>query len=415
MMLTEILKQEQKEKAVQIQNSRTHAIRERNVVFKGARVFDNGKIGHASGMGEVNDSRLIESATVACKESGIAFKYPLPTPTQQIFDGRELAGSYCDPVGFAEALLNEVRTRHPNFNLTGSVESQDERRVLSTSAGTQLESVSNTFAIGFAFKHNDSRGIIDGLWEWRGNFADLDAAINGISEVLEAYEHPAPALTKDSYPIAFLNLNDPYLLSRKFRTDLTASTYFRGGSIFSGKMGEKVLSERFSLQDVSQDPRRGIYRPFDDEGVIRANDLTLIDHGRLSAVISDRRTASEFGCPLTGNGFRFQHSMFGAPSPTFKQFRVAPTARTLNEVVQGRDTIIASMPMGGDYTASGEFSSPIQLAFLMRDGKLMGRLPELSVSSHIEKMFGEKYVGTAAHGFSPVAPEIVVMEMDIRF
>ena len=53
--------------------------------------------------------------------------------------------------------------------------------------------------------------------------------------------------------------------------------------------------------------------------------------------------------------------------------------------------IIAS---GGDVTPEGRYASPVQMAYLMEDGKLAGRLPNLNISGEFFDIFGKDYVGS---------------------
>ena len=49
---------------------------------------------------------------------------------------------------------------------------------------------------------------------------------------------------------------------------------------------------------------------------------------------------------------------------------------------------------GGDATPDGHFATPVQMAYLMEGGKLVGRLPDLSISGDFFDMFGKDYIGT---------------------
>ena len=49
---------------------------------------------------------------------------------------------------------------------------------------------------------------------------------------------------------------------------------------------------------------------------------------------------------------------------------------------------------GGDTTPDGHFATPVQLAFLLEDGKLVGRLPEISIGGNFFDMLGKDYIGT---------------------
>ena len=45
-------------------------------------------------------------------------------------------------------------------------------------------------------------------------------------------------------------------------------------------------------------------------------------------------------------------------------------------------------------TPEGHFATPVQMAYLLEDGRIKGRLPELNISGDFFDMLGKDYVGT---------------------
>ena len=50
-------------------------------------------------------------------------------------------------------------------------------------------------------------------------------------------------------------------------------------------------------------------------------------------------------------------------------------------------------------TPSGDVAMPALVAYLVEDGKLVGRLPEFTVTANLFDIFGDGYIGTTEHGF----------------
>jgi predicted Zn-dependent protease len=119
-------------------------------------------------------------------------------------------------------------------------------------------------------------------------------------------------------------------------------------SFASGKVGEKVFDERFSLAEDSLDPR-GLPKAFDFEGTPKQR-VELVENGVLSGVLWDRRTAREAGGghETTGN----------APPASARQWGPLPFA----------------LSIGG-----GEAGSTEELAELVGDGIYITRLHYLSI------------------------------------
>lgn len=59
------------------------------------------------------------------------------------------------------------------------------------------------------------------------------------------------------------------------------------------------------------------------------------------------------------------------------------------------------MASGGDATPDGHFATPVQMAYLMEDGELVGRLPDLNVSGSFYDMLGKDYLGAVLAGLKP--------------
>ena len=64
--------------------------------------------------------------------------------------------------------------------------------------------------------------------------------------------------------------------------------------------------------------------------------------------------------------------------------------------IEGVNPLIAS---GGDWTDAGDYATPVQCAYLYRDGKLVGRLPEFNLAVKLNDLFGKDFVGVSADRF----------------
>ncbi|MCC6872345.1 MAG: hypothetical protein IT351_08205, partial [Candidatus Fermentibacter sp.] len=70
---------------------------------------------------------------------------------------------------------------------------------------------------------------------------------------------------------------------------------------------------------------------------------------------------------------------------------------------------------GGDFTPEGAFATPVQLAMLHDGTRFVGRLPELRISSHLFRMFGDDWMGQSADDISAFSDSpSMVMRMDVE-
>ena len=185
--------------------------------------------------------------------------------------------------------------------------------------------------------------------------------------------------------------------------------YASGASLVSGKMGEKLFSDKLTLS-MDRNPATcpGVSF-FDAEGYIAPDyRAPLIDHGVLSGMAVSKNTAAHFGLPVSGAA---DAAYDGVPGYGLTGLYAAPTADSLAQLVPGK-AIFVGMVSGGDTTPDGHFATPVQLAYLMENGRLVGRLPELTVSGDFFSLLGENYLG-AAPGGAMESPVLCAMKMKV--
>ena len=70
--------------------------------------------------------------------------------------------------------------------------------------------------------------------------------------------------------------------------------------------------------------------------------------------------------------------------------------------------------MGGEFTDKGDYSTPLQLSYLLQKGEIIGRLPQITVRTSINEMFNHGLVEIASDGFhkNSIQPSLFT-EMDV--
>ncbi|HSP13249.1 MAG TPA: metallopeptidase TldD-related protein [Thermoanaerobaculia bacterium] len=159
-----------------------------------------------------------------------------------------------------------------------------------------------------------------------------------------------------------------------------------GSSFFVGNIGKRVLSERFTLVDDSLD-ESFLPFPFDLEGLPRRR-VTLIEHGVPRTPVVDKTYADRLSIPPTANAWHL-----GAPEHgTAFHMAVAPGNAT-------RDELIASTKRGLWVTRFNYVNGLLEPksalmtgttrdgTFLIRDGKVAARLPNLRWTQSMVEAF----------------------------
>jgi len=104
----------------------------------------------------------------------------------------------------------------------------------------------------------------------------------------------------------------------------------------------------------------------------------------------------------------------GSPTRDLPRLHVASTGKTMKELLDGQKGILVWIASGGDFTPDGHFATPVQLAFLFDGERLVGRLPELSVSSHLNDMLGQDLIGVSSDSLTTLDKlDVIAMQMKV--
>ncbi len=150
---------------------------------------------------------------------------------------------------------------------------------------------------------------------------------------------------------------------------LEADAICRGTSMFAGKVGTKVASDRVSVLDTGSLPDlRGSYN-YDDEGQPPQRNV-LIEGGVLRGFMNDRTTARQLGVACTGNGRRQSYRF--PPIPRMSNTFLAEGTDTVDEIIRSTGRGLFARALGGGEvdTTTGNFTFGILEAYRIEDGKV---------------------------------------------
>ncbi len=163
---------------------------------------------------------------------------------------------------------------------------------------------------------------------------------------------------------------------------LNGKEVYKGTSPIKDKVDEKLFDEKITLvDDGTMDGCFGS-TPYDDEGVPRSHNV-LIENGVLKSFIYDLKTAAQAGTQSTGNAVR---SLFTQPDVSFGNVILQPGRTPLRDIIASIDEGIlveSLLGLGMGNTISGAFSNPLDLAFKIEKGEVVGRVKDLSIAGNI--------------------------------
>ncbi len=386
-MKYEKIVQKQESFSIMIRNTEVSGVKNTRDTKTGMRVYDGGKLGIAGAIGPADEDELKRTAEQALNT---AVEYPFePTGDREEswkhanekFQNEELLDKTHD-------LLSELKIRHSEFDFSHSIARHKNEIQMTNDAGLSLTYIDDFIASILFFKQKTSLNILDG-YIFLVNRSFHEKEILRLSDIFcSGYLSECPLKAAKKHCVVFLTgaLSDFSF----FAEHLNGLNVGMKTSSLSGKMGEQVFNEKFTLFQT-KDPAFAYSQFFDSEGTVNPGyEFALIQKGVFNAPFSDKRTSEKFSLVNTGAA----NSQFdGAPILASPNFRAKPTVKTLKELVGGENAILVYILSGGDFTPEGNFGSPVQLAFLLEDGKIKGRLPQLQIKSNAFDMFGKDFLG----------------------
>lgn len=149
---------------------------------------------------------------------------------------------------------------------------------------------------------------------------------------------------------------------------LEADTIARGIGAFTGKVGQKVAAECFTMVDDGTLPNfRGTIN-FDDEGTPAQRNV-LIEKGVLKGYMTDILSAKQLDLPRTGNGRRESFRNLPIPRMT-NTFIEAGTEKPEDILASTKKGIYVQSLSGGSVNSvTGMFNFTCREAYLIENGK----------------------------------------------
>ena len=246
-------------------------------------------------------------------------------------------------------------------------------------------------------------------------FAAVDAdAVGRRSAELAIGKLGARPFKTQTLPIVL----DPYLgmsLLGALVPLFSADSVIKGKSLFAGKVGEPVASERVTIIDDARTPGALRTAPFDGEGVATTT-RTLVDAGVLRGYLSSLKTAKKMEQAPTGNARRASYatpSRIGAANFHLAAGPAAPDALVKSLDRSLRVTSLLNLhtidPISGEFSlgATGEYLERGERAYPVQGITIAGNLMTLLAS--ITGVANDLVFGSAGLG----SPTFVISALSI--
>lgn len=262
------------------------------------RTDDDGLAAATARAGQAADSSPVDPGFPGLQE-------PAAPPDAEGYDEATAALTPEDQAESAAAAIAAA----PKLGLYGYYTSAvTELAVASTTGHSVAQAITDASVLALAAS-DETSGYAEAT-SWRAG--DLDPA----AVASEAAEKAARTQGADTVEAGtYRAVLEPYAISELLFyfgfTSLNALALLEGRSYLSGRLGERLFDESFTLWDDGLDPR-GYPKAFDLEGVPKQR-VTIVEEGVARDVVWDRRTAKQAddGHVSTGHGLSAPAQGFG--------------------------------------------------------------------------------------------------------
>lgn len=395
-MIKELYQQTVREVSLNVSAGRVDSLRRKNITKSGCRVYENGYLGVAGCLGQPT------ADTWAAAERALARKVPAAPPETGKERVREQGEALIPAEEFragCEELLATLRAEFPDFVLSNKLQMMEVEMRLENDGGLKYVDRKRSYAMILVVKQVGSPNMFDSHLLGVSRRFDREGWLAQARQVLTAHRTLLPMPEGERFLILDSAMGDALQNFSILDKALSGREYLAGTSLFQGKLGQQLFDPRVTLSyDVAGTEwlaRDDVF--FDKEGTTLPGDrVDLIENGVLKTLETNKKYAAQLGLASTGGAFGDYDS---APALAALPLILASTGETLAQLTAGRDCILPLIASGGEWTDAGDYATPVQCAYLYRDGKLVGRLPEFNLAVKLNDLFGKDFVGVSADRF----------------
>ena len=397
-MIKELFINESENLTVKVVDGKIDALRTQKLTEKAVRVFDEEKkiLALSAGIGDIDEKELEEKAK-SLLTLGMSYDYNLERDKKADFTKAYESYTLESIEDKAEKVLSDLNQITDKFVFNGNISAETYKNTLQNSLGLDLKKHRKEISIGLMMKMKGSGNIMDaytGYGAFKIEDKDYTQFLKDTELISKACLSEPVSLENKKYKILF---QTGQLLS-KFTNDIISSSYEEKSSLLSGRLNEKIFHESVNIKELYDSDELLSFSPFDHEGIIREKELDLVKDGVLKTIIYDKKKAAKYGKKTTGNGFRSYNSH---PAPSLRAYDLYGDLEMSSKLIADDIVILPFLCSGGDFLPNGNFSLPVQLAFVFKNGKFIGKAPQITLTGNYLESFNKDFIAIAKNDLIP--------------
>lgn len=388
------------------------------------RVASGGRQGKSTATSLEREDMVRRALAAARFGTECRFRYPAERAGEvQSFDPAVEALTPNELAGEGNKLMAGIRALDPSIECDASLTAEVSTMSIVNSSGLEDSWSRTRYTVELGSR--SAQGFMEIMF-WREGTRLFTVSDADVEDFVRRHRLARQRLTVTTgrMPVIFTPQAIWPLLARVF-AGVHGETVARGVSPLAGREGEQIFDPTVTIVDDGTLDWGFNTARYDDEGTPTRRTV-IVDRGILKGYLFDLRTAALAGRTSTGNGYRrnmFADDVDIDPSPQPSNLILAPGKATLADMIEDmRDGLLVDYTMGGHTgnMLAGEFSLNVATGYLVRNGRLEGKVMDAMVAGNIYDAF--RHVAAVGRDLEPImavfyglgyAPAVYFKELNV--
>jgi len=350
------------------------------------RVYKDDLCGYYYYQGKISDEEGYKQA-----EKNLELKRPYPFEIEtgsRHRDKVEVIPTDAELMAITKKCFAYLKKNYPDFTFEGGAGTQITETTQTNTKGMNYSNRDGHTQIAVSFKHKDSKDISDGFFTYNDRKFKMSMfkklADGWLCNFTKEVEMPKECIILDQY----------YGYTGKLKQSLDAEQLKLKTSLLTGKVGQKIFHEDFTVMHNVCDEDTWMSNFWDGDGCVPKGDkVYFIKNGKVLRGFADKKTAKKYHVKhIPGSAYT---DYVDIPGNGNINMNLKIGKKSAKELLDGRLAIIPIQSSGGGFKEKGEYTMPIQIGLLTDGEKILGRVPPFTVSSNMFDMFGKDFIGVA--------------------
>lgn len=289
-------------------------------------------------------------------------------------------------VRIGRSIIKVLKRINRGLNVDVSFSASSGRSAIANTKGFFGERMGTYISVYVGTNQIMGTEMID-IWEYETSaryLTDLGPLLDRLIQKVR-WSQKSTTVENKKYPVIFTPKGFSDFFTASLLGAVQGRAVLEGSSPLSKKLGVKVVSSKFTLFEDPFLRGRPASRTFDDEGVPCAKH-PIYEKGVVQNFIYDLQTAGEAGASPTGNGSR---GLSNLPTAGFSNLVINAGRGSFYEMVASLgEGIIVDQIMGAwaGNVQGGFISGQVHLGYLVKNGKVVGRVKDAMVSGNVYEL-----------------------------